>query len=80
MDVLDSNGMSWDQTTESFLDTYSETFACNDDAGDHQNIATIPETSDQDELSDDAVTTVNCNETTTTAAAEGRHGDARAAE
>ena len=57
IDVTDTNGMAWndvDDTTT--FPSYSETFTCNEDKGDHTNTATITQTGQ----SASATTTVNC--------------------
>jgi hypothetical protein len=53
--VDDTNGMSW-QFSNSGSETYTKTFTCDRDEGNHDNTATIRETGQ----SDDARVTVTC--------------------
>lgn len=56
VDVTDTNGMSWNDVSDDFSDTYDETFACGADEGTHTNTATITQTGQ----SDSATVTVTC--------------------
>lgn len=62
INVTDSNGMSWGPVAEDTSWDYKRTFACNDNAGDHPNTATITETG----AKADASVTVRCYELTVT--------------
>ena len=56
VDVTDTNGQSWDDVADDASFTYDETFECPDDAGTHNNTATITQTGQFDSAS----VTVTC--------------------
>lgn len=62
VDVTDTNGMAWNDIADDDSFTYSETFACGDDEGVHNNTATITQTGQNDSAS----VTVTCWDLTVT--------------
>ncbi|MGC9360287.1 MAG: hypothetical protein ACP5G7_07935 [Anaerolineae bacterium] len=51
INVTDSNGESWGPVSDDTTWTYERKFTCDDDAGSHDNTATIDETGQSDEAS-----------------------------
>lgn len=56
VDVDDTNGGSWEDLEDGDSVSYTKTFTCDEDEGQHDNAATIRGT----DISDDASVTVNC--------------------
>jgi hypothetical protein len=57
INVTDTNGQSWGPVSDDTTWTYDKTFACDGDAGTHDNTATIVET---EQSTDPVSVTVNC--------------------